>query len=137
MLNVVMSGSGAPVLQSIVPLDAVPDRLRAAVRGAVSKWGYAWSDVTFAGTAILPVGARWRLPGSQDIWVFAITTGPLVVGDELESAGGRGAAVSVSAFFGGYIPAAPYQAQVYEFLGRRGGGPAPEPRPLRNSPTAA
>ena len=137
MLNALMSGSGPPVLQSIVPLSAVPDRLRAAVAGAISKWGYDWSDVTFAGTAILPAGARWRLPNSQDIWVFAITVGPLVIGDELESAGGRATAVSVSAFFGGYIPAAPYQAQVYEVLGRRGGGPTPERPPVRNSPTAA
>jgi hypothetical protein len=132
-----MAGSNAPVLQSIVPLGAVPERLRAAVATAITKWGYIWSDVTLAGTAMLPAGAHWQLPGSQDVWVFAITAGPLVIGDELESAGGRGVGVSVSAFSGGYIPVAPYQAQVYEFLGRRGGGPAPESRPLGDSPRTA
>ncbi len=73
------------------------------------------------GPRLLPAGTRWQLLGSQEIWVFAITAGPLVIGDELESGGGRGVGVSVSAFSGGYIPVTPYQAQVYEVLGRRGG----------------
>ena len=135
MLNVPMAGSHAPVLQSIVPLGAVPERLSVAVARAVTKWGYDWGDVTFAGTAMLPAGAHWALPGSEDVWVFAVTAGPLVIGDELESAGGRAVGVSVSAFSGGVIPVVPYQAQVYECLGRRGGGPAPQRPPLRNSPT--
>jgi hypothetical protein len=137
MLKVRMPGSSAPLLQSIVPLGAVPERLRTAVSRAVAEWGYAWSDVSFAGTAMRPAGARWRLPGSEEVWVFAITAGSLVIGEELESAGGRGVGVSVSAFSGGVIPVLPYQAQVYEFLGRHGGGPAPERRPLRGSPTTA
>lgn len=136
ILGVLMSGSGAPVLQSSVPLGAVPERLRMAVAQAISRWGYAWSEVTFAGTAMLPAGTRWQLLGSQEIWVFAITAGPLVIGDELESGGGRCAGVSVSAFSGGYIPVTPYQAQVYEFLGHRGGGgPGPQRPRLRNPPT--
>lgn len=126
----------APVLQSIVPLGAVPERLRTAVSRAISKWDYAWSDVTFAGTAVLPARARWQLPGSEEVWVLAITAGPLVIGGELESAGGRGVGVSVSAFSGGVIPVAPYQAHVYEFLGRRGGGPTPD-RPPAGSPNTA
>jgi len=132
-----MPGSRAPVLQSIVPLGAVPERLSSAVARAIAKWGYVWNDVTFAGTAMLPAGTHWQLPGSEDVWVVAITAGPLVIGDQLESAGGRGVGVSVSAFSGGVIPLVPYQAQVYEFLGRRGGGQAPQRRPLRNSPTTA
>jgi hypothetical protein len=130
MLKILMPSSHAPVLQSIVPLDAVPERLRTAVARAIGKWGYEWSDVSFAGTAMLPAGAHWQLPGSEDVWVFAITAGPLVLGDELESAGGRGVGVSVSAFSGGVIPVAPYQGQVYEVLGRRGGGPAPNHGPV-------
>jgi hypothetical protein len=137
MLKVPMPGSRAPLLQSIVPLSAVPESLRTAVSRAIAKWGYGWSDVTFAGTAMLPAGAHWQLPGSEEVWVFAITAGPLVIGDEFESAGGRGVGVSVSAFSGGVIPVVPYQAQVYEFLGRRRGGPAPESQPLKQSPTTA
>ncbi len=135
MLKIPMPGSRAPVLQSIVPLGMVPERLRTAVTKAIAKWGYGWSDVTFAGTALLPAGPRLQLPGSEEVWVFAITAGSLVLGEELESAGGRGAGVSVSAFSGGVIPVAPYQAQVYECLGRRGGGQAPERQPLHGSPT--
>jgi hypothetical protein len=137
MLKVPMPETCAPVLQSIVPLSAVPQRLRTSVSRAIAQWGYAWSDVTFAGTAMLPAGAHWQLPGSDEVWVFAITAGPLVIGNELESAGGRGAGISVSAFSGGVIPVAPYQAQVYEFLGRRDGGPAPQRRRRRDSPTTA
>lgn len=132
-----MPGSRAPVLQSIVPLGAVPERLSAAISKGIAEWGYLWSDVTFAGTASLPAGAHWQLSGSDDVWVFAITVGPLVIGDELESAGGRGVGVSVTAFSGGVIPVVPYQAQVYEVLGRRGGGSAPQPRPPRDSPATA
>jgi hypothetical protein len=108
----------APTLASIVPLPAVPDRLRSAVAKVLADWSYAWDDVTFAGTA--------ELDRSTEVWVFAISAGPLAVGDELESAGGRGAGVAVSAFSGGVIPVTPYQARVYEYLGRRGGGFAPE-----------
>jgi hypothetical protein len=137
MLKIPMPSTRAPVLQSIVPSSAVPERLRAAVTRAIAKWGYEWDDVTFAGTALLPAGTRWQLPGSEEVWVFAITVGSLVIGQEVESAGGRGVVVSVSAFSGGVIPVLPYQAQVYEFLGRRGGGPAPPRRPLGHAPTTA
>ena len=120
--------SGAPILQSIVPLGAVPGRLRTAVSRVLNEWGYAWDDVGFAGTAVLSSGDHWQLGrGSDEVWVLAITAAPLAVGDELESAGGRGAGVSLSAFSGGVIPVTPYQARVYEYLGHRGGGPAPEP----------
>ena len=104
-------------------------------------WADALTDLSqfviqiFAGTAMLPAGARLQLPGSEEVWVLAITAGSLVLGEELESAGGRGAGVSVSAFSGGVIPVVPYQAQVYECLGRRGGGQAPERQPLQGSPT--
>jgi hypothetical protein len=117
----------APTLQSIVPLGAVPGRLRAAALRLLSDWNYTWDDVTFAGTATLPSGEFWQLaPGADEIWVLAVATAPLAVGDELESAGGRAAGVGVSAYSGGVIPVIPYQARVYEYLGRRGGGPAPE-----------
>lgn len=121
------------ILQSIVPLGAVPARLRAAIARELRGWGYGWEDVTFAGTIALPAGERAPFaPGCAEIWVFAITAGPLAVGDVLEPAGGRGVGVGVSAFYGGVIPATPYQARVYEFLGRAGGGRAPE----RPSPPA-
>jgi hypothetical protein len=106
-----------PILTSIVPLRAVPERLRSAVTKVLADWSYTWQDVSFAGTAELGQG--------KEAWVFAVTAGPLAVGDEVESAGGRGAGVAVSAFAGGVIPVTPYQARVYEYLGRRGGGPAP------------
>lgn len=68
------------------------------------------------------------------MFAFAITAGPMVIGDELEPPGGRCAGVGVSAFSGGYIPVTSYQAQVYEVLGRRaGGGPGPQ-RPRPQSP---
>jgi hypothetical protein len=137
MLKVPMPDSGAPVLQSIVPLGAVPDGLRTAVSRAIAKWGYNWNDVTFAGTARLPVREHLQLSSSEQVWILGITAGQLVIGEELESAGGRGTGVSVSAFSGGVIPAVPYQAQVYEFLGRRGGRQPPEHRPLRDSPATA
>jgi hypothetical protein len=121
----------APTLQSIVPLGAVPGRLRAATTRVLSDWGYTWEDVTFAGTATLPSGEFWQLaPGADEIWVLAVATAPLAVGDELESAGGRAGAVRVSAFSGGVIPVTPYQARIYEYLGRWGGGGTPEhPQP--------
>ena len=118
----------APILQSIVPLEAVPDGC-ARPPSRFSRWGYAWEDVNFAGTATLPPGEFWQLaPGAEEIWVFAVNAGPLSVGDELESAGGRAAAVGVSAFSGGVIPVTPYQARVYEYLGR---GAAAGPRSAR------
>lgn len=121
----------APTLQSIVPLGAVPERLRTDVSRVLTGWGYSWEDVTFSGTAgLAPVG-QWRItPGADEIWILAITAAPLAVGDELDSAGGRTAGVSLSAFSGGVIPVMPYQARVYEYLGRRGGGGwAPESAP--------
>jgi hypothetical protein len=117
----------APTLQSIVPLGAVPGRLRAAAVRVLGGWGYTWEDVTFAGTATLPSGEFWQLaPGADEIWVLAVATAPLAVGDKLESAGGRAGAVRVSAFSGGVIPVTPYQARIYEYLGRWGGGGTPE-----------
>jgi hypothetical protein len=116
------------MLQSIVPLGAVPGRLRAAVIRVLTDWGYTWEDVSFAGTASLDLDDNRQIrPGSDEIWILAVTAAPLDVGDELESAGGRGAGVSLSAFSGGVIPVTPYQARVYEYLGRRGGGDAPDP----------
>jgi hypothetical protein len=118
-----------PTLTSIVPPPAVPARLRSAVGKVLADWSFAWDDITFAGTAEVDHG--------KEIWVFAISAGPLTVGDELESPGGRGAGVAVSAFAGGVIPVTPYQAQVYEYLGRRGGGPTPEresPPPVSTTP---
>lgn len=113
-----MADTHAPILTSIVPLRVVPDRLRVAITKVLTGWGYTWEDVTLAGTAELPKG--------REGWVFAVTSGPLAVGDELESAGGRGTGVGVSGYSGGLIPVTPYQAWVYEFLGRRGGGGAHE-----------
>jgi hypothetical protein len=113
----------APILDSIVPLGAVPGRLRAAAVRLLRDWNYDWEDVTFAGTATLPSGEYWQLaPGADQVWVLAIATAPLAVGDELESAAGRAGCVRVSAFSGGVIPVIPYQARVYEYLGRWGGG---------------
>jgi hypothetical protein len=113
-----VANSQVPILTAIIPLRLVPDRLRAAVRRVVGEWSYSWEDVTFAGTA--------ELGHHREVWVFALTAGPLAVGDELDSVGGRAAGVGVSAFTGGVIPVTPYQARVYEYLGRRGGGPVPE-----------
>jgi hypothetical protein len=116
------------VLQSVVPLGAVPERLRSAVAGVVKSWGYTWPDVSFAGTAVLPRGERRGLSlGPDEVWVFAVTTGSLALGDELESAGSRTAGVSLSAFSGGVIPVTPFQARVYEYLAGHGGEPPPAP----------
>ena len=104
-----MADPPAAILTSIVPTRAVPDRLRVAVSRVVEDWSYSWDDVTFAGTAELTRG--------REIWVFAVSAGRLAVGDELESVGGRGAGIGVSAFAGGVIPVTPYQARVYEYLG--------------------
>ena len=128
-----------PILQSIVPLGAIPGRLRVAVVRLLNEWGYGWGDVTFAGTATLPSGGLWQLaPGGNEIWVLAVTAAPLVIGAELESAGGRARDVQVSAFSGGVIPVTPHHARVYEFLGRRGGGREapehPEPPGLSTTP---
>jgi hypothetical protein len=114
----------APVLQAIIPLEAVPESLRFAVTRLVGEWGYSWADVTFAGTARVP--HRGRKLDDQDQWVLAITAGPLQIGDELASGGGHAAGVGVSRFSGGVIPTTPYQAYVYERLGAQGRGPAPE-----------
>lgn len=114
-----MARASAPFLTSIVPLPAVPGRLRAAVCKVLGEWGYGWEELTLAGTAELRTG--------REIWVFAVTASPVSIGDELESAGGRGAGVGVSAYSGGVIPVTPYQAWVYEFLGRRGSGWGREP----------
>jgi hypothetical protein len=116
------------MLQSVVPLGAVPDRLRAAVAKAIEPWGYGWPDISFAGTALTPPAQHSRLgPASDEVWVFAVSTGELEIGDELESAGSRAAGVSLSAFSGGVIPVTPFQARVYEYIGRRGGPAAPQP----------
>jgi hypothetical protein len=112
-----------PILTAIIPLDTVPDRLRAAVRTVVTGWSHSWEDVSFAATARI---------GRREIWVFALSAGPLAVGDEIDSAGGRAAGIGVSAFTGGVIPVEPYQAQIFEYLGRRGGEASPErPSPPR------
>ncbi len=122
-----MADPPVPVLTAIIPLDLVPDRLRAAVRKVVTEWSHSWEDVTFAATAEL---------GPREVWVFALAAAPLAVGDEIDSADGRTAGVAVSAFTGGLIPATPYQAQIFEYLGRRGGGGrAPERQPAPQLPT--
>jgi hypothetical protein len=116
------------VLQSVVPLGAVPGRLRTAVGGVLEPWGYSWGDVSFAGTAALPAAKHRGLSlGPDEIWVFAVTTGSLSLGDQLESAGSRAAGVSLSAFSGGVIPVTPFQARVYEYLGGHGGDSPPQP----------
>jgi hypothetical protein len=127
----------APVLQSMVPLGAVPERLRSAVARTIAPWGYGWGEVSFAGTARTPPAEHSRLgPASDEIWIFAITVGALEIGDELGSAGSRGAGLSLSAFSGGVIPVTPFQGRVYEYLGRRGGGDAPDPQPPAGPPTS-
>ena len=116
------------VLQSVVPLGAVPGRLRSAVAGVLEPWGYGWGDVSFAGTAALPAAEHRGLSlGPDEIWVFAVTTGSLALGDQLESAGSRAAGVSLSAFSGGVIPVTPFQARVYEYLGGHDGDSPPQP----------
>jgi hypothetical protein len=116
------------VLQSVVPLGAVPGRLRSAVGGVLEPWGYSWGEVSFAGTAALPAAEHRGLSlGPDEIWVFAVTTGSLSLGDQLESAGSRAAGVSLSAFSGGVIPVTPFQARVYEYLGGHGGDSRPQP----------
>jgi hypothetical protein len=117
-----------PTLQSIVPLGAVPERVRALAAPVLEKWGYSWADVTFAGTALLPRGKSWQRI-SEETWVVAISAGPIEVGDELESPRGRTEGVAGSSFSRGVIPAIPYQTHVFESLGRRGGGPPPEGQP--------
>ncbi len=105
----------------------MPSRLRTAVTQVLAKWGYTWSDVSFAGTALLPPAEHWQLkPGAEEVWVLAVTAADaLAVGDRLESASGRATGLAVSAFSGGVIPVTPYYARVYEFLGRHGGGGGP------------
>lgn len=119
----------APILQSVVPLGAVPERLRSGVARTIQPWGYTWSDISFAGTALTPLAEHSKLgPASDEVWIFAVTVGTLEIGDQLESAGGRLAGVSLSAFSGGVIPVTPFQARVYEHLGARGGPAPPDPR---------
>jgi hypothetical protein len=129
-----MPDTAAPILQAIIPLEAVPVRLQLAVSRLVGGWGYAWTNVTFAGTAQVP-GRNWR--GDQEQWVFAITAEPLNLGDEISSGDGRAAALSVGGFAAGVLPATPYQAYVYERLGGRGRGPAPERQPPPQPSTPA
>jgi hypothetical protein len=97
------------------------------VRKVVAEWSHSWEDVSFAATA--------DLGRNKEVWVFALTAGPLAVGDEIDSAGGRAAGIGVSAFTGGVIPVEPYQARIYEYLGRRGGGLAPDRQPAPQLPT--
>jgi hypothetical protein len=127
-VSAVQASPTVPTLQSVVPLGAVPDRLRAAVAKTIEPWGYGWADISFAGTALTPLAQHSRLgPASDEVWIFAVTTGELEIGDELQSAGSRGAGVSLSAFSGGVIPVTPFQARVYEYIGRHGGPAPPEP----------
>ncbi|MGH2836136.1 MAG: hypothetical protein ACRDLT_05535 [Solirubrobacteraceae bacterium] len=124
------------VLQAVVPLGAVPGRLRSAVVEAIKPWGYSWGEVTFAGTAQLPPGQHSRLgPASDEVWVFAVTVGALQIGDELEAAGSRAAGLSLSAFSGGVIPVTPFQGRVYEYLGGHGGNSRPQPPAPEGLPT--
>lgn len=126
----------AAVLQSVVPLGAVPDRLRSAVARAIAPWGYSWSDISFAGTALTPPHEHSRLgPTLDEVWVFAVSAGSLQIGDELESAGSRAAGLSLSAFSGGVIPVTPFQGRVYEYLGGHGGTTPPEPPSPAGVPT--
>ena len=119
----------SPILQSVVPLGAVPERLRGGVVRTIKAWGYGWSDISFAGTALTPLAEHSKLgPASDEVWVFAVNVGPLEIGDRLESAGGRLTGVSLSAFSGGVIPVTPFQARVYEYLGGKGGSAPPDPR---------
>lgn len=118
----------------MVPLAAVPGRLRTQVAKILEEWGYGWADVSLAGTVEVPQADHRRLTsGAGEVWVFAITTAArLTIGDELESVAGRAASVGLSAYAGGVIPVTPYQALVYEFLGRRDGDGSPEaPAPPR------
>ena len=127
----------AAILQSVVPLGAVPERLRSGVARTIAPWGYGWSDVSFAGTALTPPAEHSRLgPASDEVWVFAVTVGPIEIGDQLESAGGRAAGLSLSAFSGGVIPVTPFQARVYEHLGGRSGEPPPRPPAPSGVPTS-
>ena len=125
----------APTLRSIVSPEAVPTRLRGAVNGVLRRWGYEWSEVTFAGTAMVPADERRQLaPGRQEVWVIAVAAAPLLVGDELVTAGGRVSGVAVSAFSGGVLPATPYEARIYEYLGGRDDGSGSGRPPLPSSP---
>jgi hypothetical protein len=119
-----MSDTTAPVLQAIIPPDAVPERLRLAVSRKVAEWGYTWADVTFAGTAQVP-GRSWHVDDHEQ-WVFAISVGLVGLGDEIVAGEGRVEALSVGRFAAGVIPATPYEAYIYERLGARGRGPEPE-----------
>jgi hypothetical protein len=122
-----MQDTAAPILQAIIPLEAVPERLRLAVSRLVGEWGYSWANITFAGTARVS-RSGWQA-GDQEQWVFAISAAPVALGDEIVSGSGRAAGLSVGRFASGVIPATPYQAYVYERLGGRGRGPAPERQP--------
>jgi len=106
-----------PTLRSIVPLGAVPDQLRGAVARDLESRGRAWTEVTFAGTALLPPGHRSRLQTrTEEIWVFALHAEQLDLGDELHAAGGEGFVVSVARLPDGLIPSVGYRALVYDHL---------------------
>ena len=124
-----MPDTTSPILQAIIPLEAVPERLRLAVSRLVGEWGYSWASVTFAGTARVS-RSGWQAD-DQEQWVFAISAESIALGDEVVSGSGRAAGLSVGRFASGVIPATPYQAYVYERLGGRGRGrgPAPERQP--------
>ena len=127
-----------PILQSVVPLGAVPERLRSGVAKTINSWGYGWGDISFAGTALTPLAEHSRFgPGSDEVWIFAVSVGRLEIGDQLESAGGRLAGVSLSAYSGGVIPVTPFQGRVYEYLGGRGGSQQSDPLGPDGVPTAA
>ncbi len=122
-----------------MPPEAVPERLRSAVTKLIADWDYSWDDVTFAGTVSMPEAERSVLEpiGGPELWVFAISAEMIDVGDALESPGGRASGVALSAYSGGLIPATPYQARVFERLGRRGGPETPVRRAPSGSPTVA
>src|ERR1700761_6215070 len=122
-----MPDNAAPVLQAIIPLEAVPERLRLAVLRLVGEWGSSWADVPFAGTSRVSLSG-WQA-GDHEQWVFAITADSVALGDEIVSGSGRAAGLSVGRFASGVIPATPYQAYVYERLGGRGRGPTPGRQP--------
>jgi hypothetical protein len=115
-----MAEPPAPVLLSIVPVAAVPERLQRWVSRPLAEWGYSWADITFAGTA--RISRQGLQIGDEEQWVLAITAASLRPGDEIVSGGGRATGVSVGQFASGVLPATPYRALVYECLGTRGGG---------------
>ncbi|MGC9222022.1 MAG: hypothetical protein ACP5H2_11860 [Solirubrobacteraceae bacterium] len=108
-------------LRSIMPVGAVPDRLRRAATRALGAHGRRWEEVTFAGTARLPPGGRIALePQTDETWILAFHAGPLEVGDEIRATGAAGFMVSVPTMADGLIPAPGYhRALVCDTLERR------------------